>query len=251
MPTISFPNVPKFPGVPLIPRSPDAPPSLGFGIGVIESVILRAFQVNSTWGIYDEFGKPLGEQRAIGGVLGAVLDTIGGIGILGIGINDNTLSTNDVQYSKETRVSDFPIERGKFASYNKVEMPASPVVTLCFSGNERTRAAFLNAIDGAVKSTGLYTVVTPEVRYLNYSIERYAYSRRSYEGATLLKVELSLKEIRSVSAVFSTVDKPKDPGSAPPADGGKVQATTPPVSTLNTVIKKLPNLGTYLRGLLP
>jgi hypothetical protein len=230
-----FPDVPSLPGVPSIPRSPKFPPLARSGLGAIQGALWRAFQVQTRWGIWDSNGNSLGDPAKFSGLIGGVLDSIG----LG-----STLSTNAVEYSKETRISDFPIEQGGFTSYNKVEMAASPMVTLCLTGSEKDRSTFLDAIDAAVKSTDLYSVVTPEVTYINYSVERYNYSRRSSKGATLLIVEITLKEIRQVSAQYSAtnVDNPKDPGAAPTSDNGKVQAQTPNTSTLKAVANKLRGL---------
>ena len=249
MPNIPFPDVPKFPGVPSLPRSPKFPPLVRSGLGLVQGMLWRVFQVQTRWGIFDSKGKPLGDPAKFTGLVGNALDAAG----LG-----STLSTNSVDYSKETKVSDFPIEQGSFASYNKVETPASPIVTLCLTGSENNRRTFLEAIDKAVKSTDLYSVVTPEVTYIDYSIERYNYSRRSSKGATLLIVEITLKEIRQVSALYTTsnkgqVDKPKEAGATPQADNGKVQAQTPKPSTLKSIANKLPGLaekvGNYLQGL--
>jgi hypothetical protein len=41
------------------------------------------------------------------------------------------------------------------------------------------------------------------INYVNYSIERYRYARRASAGATLLIVEVSLKEIRQVTASYA------------------------------------------------
>jgi hypothetical protein len=249
MPLIPFPSVPKLPGVPALPRSPSFPPLVRVGLGLVQGMLWRIFQVQTRWGIFDSKGKPLGDPAKFTGLIGNALDAAG----LG-----STLSTNAVDYSKETRVSDFPLERGSFASYNKVEAPASPIVTLCLTGSEKNRRTFLEAIDKACKSTDLYSVVTPEVTYINYSVERYSYSRRSSKGATLLIVEITLKEIRQVSSQYaqsnkSQVDTPKDAGATPSADNGKVQAQTPDTSTLKAIANKLPALAdkatSYLQGL--
>ena len=151
--------------------------------------------------------------------------------------------------------SDFPLERGGFAAYNKVEMPASPLVTLCMGGSESDRKKFLDAIDAACLSTDLFDVVTPEVAYVGYAIERYNYRRSSSRGATLLMVEIALREIREVSAQFSVVERgaietPKDVGATPQVDGGKVQAATPNKSTLKAIADKLPGLGASALSLL-
>lgn len=249
MALIPFPDVPKLSGVPALPRSPNFPPSLRAGLGLLQGILWRISQAQVRWGIFDSNGKALGDPSKFAGFAGSASDAAG----LG-----STLSTGAVDYSKETRVSDFPLERGSFASYNKVEMAASPMVTLCFAGSETDRRAFLEAIDAACKSTDLYSVVTPEVTYINHSVERYNYQRRSTRGATLLIVEITLKEIRQVSALYTTsnkgqVDKPKEAGATPQADNGKVQAQTPAPSTLKSIANKLPGLaekaGNYLQGL--
>lgn len=248
MPLIPFPNIPNVPGVPAIPRSPNFPPALRASLGVLQGLLWRVLQVQTRWGIFDSKGRPLGDPSKLSGLVSNALDAAG------IG---STLSTGSVEYSKETRVSDFPIEQGSFASYNKVETAASPAVTLCLTGSESNRRSFLEAIDAACKSTDLYSVVTPEVTYINYSVERYNYQRRSSKGATLLIVEINLKEIRQVSALYGManpggIDAPKDPGATPQSDSGKVQATTPPTSTLKSLANKLPALGlkvsNYLQG---
>ena len=212
-------------------------------------MLWRIFQVQTQWGIWDSKGRPLGDPSKFTGLIGRALESAG------IG---STLSTSSVDYSKETRVSDFPLERGGFAAYNKVETPAAPQVVLCMQGSEKNRRTFLEAIDKACKSTDLYSVVTPEVTYINYAVERYNYARHSSKGATLLIVEITLKEIREVSALYTTsnkgqVDKPKDVSATPQADNGKVQAQTPQPSTLKSIANKLPALaeqaGNYLQGL--
>lgn len=234
---MKFPDVPNLPGVPALPRSPNFPPTLKAGLGLVQGMIWRIFQVQSQWGIFDGNGKALGDPAKFTGLAGLALET------LGLG---SALSTGSVDYSKETKVSDFPLERGGFASYNKVELPAAPTVTLCMGGSEANRRTFLDAIDYACKSTDLYSVVTPEVTYINFALERYNYQRRNDRGATLLLVEISLREVRQVSSVYSTatINKPKDAGATPPVDNGKVQAKTPETSTLKALANKLPALAT-------
>lgn len=246
MPLIPFPSVPSLPGVPAIPRSPAFPPLVRVGLGLAQSLLLRGFQSQTQWGIFDSAGKALGDPSQFSGLTGDIL------GAAGIG---PTLSTNSVDFSKETKVSDFPVEKGSFASYNKVEQPATPIVTFCLTGSENDRRTFLETIDKAVKSTDLYSVVTPEVTYIDYSIERYNYSRRSARGANLLIMEIGLKEIRQVSSQYTQsakgqVDTPKDAGATPVADNGKVQAKTPDTSTLKAIANKLPALADKAKSLL-
>lgn len=240
MANIPFPNVPNAPGVPPIPRSPKFPPVATAALAILQGALWRVLQVSNQWGVYDSKGKALGDPSKFTGFIGNAIETAG----LGA-----TLSTSSVDYSKETKVADFPIEKGSFASYNKVETPANPIVTLALNGNEGDRRAFLNAIDLASKSTDLYSVVTPSVTYANYSIERYDYTRRADRGLTLLVVEITLKEIRQVSAAFSQSNKsqvvtPQVASASPTANNGKVQAATPRVSILKSLEKKGSSLGT-------
>lgn len=237
-----FPNVPKVPGVPAIPRSPNFPPTVQAGLGIIQAALWRVFQTQTRWGIFDAEGRPLADPSRFEGIIGAAVGVLGG----------TTSSTDSVEYTKETRVSDFPLERGSFANYNKVEMPASPNVTLCMSGSEADRKKFLDAIDAATKSTDLYSVVTPEITYIDYAIERYNYQRRNSRGATLLIVQLSLKEIRQVSAQYAQtiINKPKDVGAVPQIDNGKVQAKPPAQSVLKSVANKFPTLGELIKNVI-
>lgn len=238
MPTIPFPDVPDYPGVPQIPRQITGSPIVSLGIGPILSVLANALQYPSPWGIYDSSGNPLGVDSSSPSFVGALEQQITG--------NGNAIqSTLSFDFLKETRISDFPVERGSFANYNKVEMPANPVVSLALSGSESDRADFLNAIDAACKSTELYTVITPEVTYYNYSLERYTYTRKSSKGMTLLVVEISLKEIRQVSASYSQtgpIVSPQSPSAAAQVDNGITQSTTPDSSVLNQIMTTLPQL---------
>lgn len=234
MPTIAYPNVPAAPGIPALPRSPMFPPAGQAALGAVQGVLWRALQLGTRWGVYDKSGVAIFDPSS-SGVVGAVA---GGLGI------GPTLSTSSFEFSAESRVSDFPVEQGSFATYNKVEQPFVSKVTLSFQGSEAQRTRFLATLETARTTTQILDVVTPEVRYVDVTLENYGYRRSNGQGATLLKVELSLKKIRQVAAAFaqsskSQVDKPRDVGASPTADGGKVQAATPSASTLKTVAAKL------------
>jgi hypothetical protein len=237
MALIPFPNLPKSAGIPAIPRSPNFPPIAAAVLGMVQGALWRALQIQTKWGIFDKNGKALADPSKFSGVLGSI---VGALGLPG----SVTVSTSGLEYSKEMRVSDFPIEKGSFASYNKVELPATPLVTMAMSGSESDRKKFLEALDKATKSTDLFSVVTPEVTYLKYSIERYAYQRRAQRGATLLVVDISLREIREVSARYAQtgaaakVEAPKKVDATPPADNGKIEPKPREQSTLKAASDK-------------
>jgi len=174
------------------------------------------------WGVFDSIGRALADSALF---------------IPTDGIN---ISFNALEFHKETKVSSFPIERGSFASFNKVEMPATPIVTLAMSGTNEDRILFLAEIDAACKSTELYTILTPEVTYLDYAIERYNYQRKSENGASMLVIELYLQEVRSVTARFATVTpKAQDVGAIPQVKGGSVQGKSVLQETANAIFSAL------------
>lgn len=241
MPTIQFPNVPAFPGVPALTRPISAAiasqPILAIGIGTVENLLIQALQQTPQWGIFDAQGNQLGiDADSSNAILSAVASQV-------TGATSPVLSTFSLDFLKETRVSDFPVEGGSFANYNKVRLPANPRVVLILDGSEDDRTNFLNAIDAACDSTNGYNVVTPTVTYTNYTIERYSYARRAARGATLLMVEVSLKEIRSVSAAFTTatgpIMNPQNSAATPQTNNGTTQAATPDTSMLRSVTNKL------------
>jgi hypothetical protein len=244
MPNIPFPNVPAFPGVPVLTRPVSVAiarsPALAIGIGTVENLLIQALQQTPQWGIFDAAGNQLGvNSNNSNSILSALASQV-------TGASSPVLSTVGVDFVKEMRVSDFPVETGSFASYNKVETPDNPVVTLALAGSEDDRTYFLNAIDAACKSTNLYDVVTPTVTYVNYTIERYTYSRRASKGATLLIVEVSLKKIRQVTATFARVTapivSPQNTAATPQVNNGMTQPSAPDTSTLKSIVNKIPAL---------
>lgn len=239
MPLIPFPDIPNLPGVPNLPRLPSAATVGQALVGAATGALWQALQSGSQWGIFDSDGNPLGDPSNMTGIASVLVNS------LGFG---STLSVNTFDYSKETRVSDFPVERGEFASYNKVQVPGEPIVTFAFQGSEEDRSSFLDAIDAACDSTDLYSVVTPEVTYVDHTLQSYSYRRTASRGATLLLVELRLKEVRQVSAQFTQsqgqgqITDPSASSAAPQIVTGKVQASAPDTSTLKKLADKIPSL---------
>jgi hypothetical protein len=239
MPNITYPDVPQYPGVPALVRSNFIPPEVTVNLGLVQSLLASALQSATQWGIFDSLGNQLGINSQGSGLFKSIIAVISGKA-------GPYLSTNAFEFTKETRISDFLIQKGSFANYNKVELPANPMVTLALAGTEAERTTFLNQIAVACVSTALYSVVTPEVTYYNYSLERYNYVRRAERGATLILVEISLKEIRQVSAAYSTVqtpiNQPQNPAATPQTNGGSVQPAAPQQSTLKALYNLFPSL---------
>ena len=238
MPLIPYPDVPSVDGVPSLPRLPGYIGSVvTAAIGAVEGALWQSITTDKRWGIYDANGNALADPSDLSGVTQSTLNSLG---------LSSTMSTVSVEYTNQSRLSDFPVEKGSFAQYNKVQTPGEVSVTLAFSGTEQDRASFLTAIDKASKSVDLYSVVTPEVTYLNQNIEGYSYSRTAEHGTTLLIVQLNLKEIRQVSAQYSNSStgavSPSVSDASATVSSGKVQATNPVKSALNAVANTISNL---------
>ena len=146
----------------------------------------------------------------------------------------------DFDFRKEFRVSDFPIQSGSFASYNKVSRAFEIAVRMTKGGSQDDRTQFLTDIETVVKSLGLYSAVTPEKTYLNANFTRSELSRKSVAGAFFLVVDLFLIEIRQVSAQYSTTSSntqnAQQPSAQPAVNQGKVQpqVVTPTVGSALT-----------------
>lgn len=235
MPRYLFPMIPPSPGVPQLPRLPSGFAATRAAAGIANNLLWRILQTQTKWGIFDTSGNPLGDPSTVFGLQAQFAESVG---------FGSMLSTHSVEYRKGTRVSHFPIEKGGFASYNKVEFPASPRVIMTLTGTEKQRTAYLAALDIAVKSTKLYSVVTPEVTYKGFSLEGYHYIRSHNQGANLLGIEIILQEIREIASFKTTsiIQDPQSVGASPPIDSGKVQGKSPAISTLKSLSNKLQGL---------
>ncbi len=227
MTLIPYPSVPDYPGVPQIPRTAPGSPSINVSIASPQSNISSQTTNELPWGIYTyPANQPL-YAPAEGG----------------------TLSVLSFGFTRSMQVCDFPVEannanRGAgFASFNKVYQPANPVLVLALSGTEGEKIAFLAAIDAACGSTTLFNVYTPDASYSGSTgactMERYSYQRTAVHNATMLTVEVSMKQIMQVTASLSNVStgstpisSPQSPSAQPQINNGITQTSTPPVSWL-------------------
>jgi hypothetical protein len=128
-----------------------------------------------------------------------------------------------IEFRAEARISDYPVEQGSFASYNKVLTPFAVKLSFTQGGNDDDRQSFLNRVDLAFKSTDLYRVATPELAYRDANVTHYDYRRTARDGATLLTVDVWLEEVRQTAS--ATLSNTKDPSGAGRVNDGTIQAT--------------------------
>lgn len=223
MSLIPFPNVPNVPGVPQLPRLPGVtslPPVLGVAAAV--GSLWRALSAPPTWGIFKQ--TPPTQPDADG--VETVTVTAQLVPVVTVD------SIMDFNYRNEYDISDFFIQDGAFASYNKVANPYETSVRLIRTGTLADRSEFLGQIEVILASLDLYQIIVPEKTYNNVNPYRVEVSRRGAEGAyQLTEVDLYFREIRSVTAQYSTtapvIPNASQPGDADPQNVGVVNGDTP------------------------
>ena len=225
MTLIPYPDVPNYPGVPAIPRVAAGSPSIDINIAPPQSSVVNNSSTELPWGIYTQANQPI------------YVPTEGG-----------TLSVLSFGFTRAMSVSSFPIEANNtnqgaaFASFNKVYQPANPVLTLALSGTEGEKIAFLAALDAACQSTELFNVYTPDASYSgsngSCTLEWYSYQRTATHGATMLIVEVSMKQVLQVSASLTNtaIPAPQSPSASAQVNNGITQPSTPPTSWLAQVL---------------
>ena len=147
------------------------------------------------------------------------------------------------EFRGDRRISDYPVEQGAFASYNKVATPYEIRMTMVCSGGlvQQVESAiqnalglgsgymqksdFIDTLDYMLDTTDLFTIVTPDKAYTNANLEHYDYKRETRNGATMLIIEAWFREIRvTASATYSDGGpvNSNSPGAADPTSLGTV-----------------------------
>lgn len=201
-----YPNVPPSSGVPAVFRSAAQAIPLGIiTVAADAAQVFRMFQAPE-WGLFNKGGQP-------------------------IAVADSVVS---IDFRREARISDYPLEQGAFETYDKVQMPFDVRVRFAVTnsvdlpglgslGMSSYRKDFLAAIDLAFKSLDLFTVITPDATYPSVNITHYDYRREGRNGATLLVVDVWCQEVRvNAQAKYSQTQQPE---GDPKQDNGAVQGT--------------------------
>lgn len=207
MSLINFPNVPALPGVPDLVRS-------GYGIAA-QSGIMGHLQGLDVFGL---LGGLLAPKWLITDKNGKTI------------INPDSVVA--FEYKGESRLAGYPMEKGAFSTYNKVQMPYDIRLRITCGGNVAiggaggmSREVFLTTLEYMKASLDLITIVTPDMSYPSVNLENFDYRRTATNGATLITADLMFKEIReSASAVFGPAAQP---GGADTASTGAVKPADP------------------------
>lgn len=209
MPLIPYPDVPDAPGVPNVPRAPASAESQGTlsEVTVSGSDEVTTAPQATDWAILDDRGA-------------VVLQP------------DSFIS---FEYRGEQKISNYPVEQGSFASYNKVAMPFDiRVVIACGGQDAMTRQDFVTALDDMLADINLYSLSTPDFVYDDVNLVHVNYRREAKQGVTLLLAELWFNEIRQ--SATATV-KTQQPSGAEATANGQV-APVAPTSPQKTAIQQ-------------
>lgn len=204
-----IPTVPKS-LYPLVPKAAGVPNVLRSGAQLLDTLTLGYL------GIGDALADVIGTEPTRWGVF----DSNGGK----LADYDSVVA---IDYRNDSKISDYPVESGGFASYNKVDNPYDVRVTLACGGSDDRRAAFLAAVQSARRALQLFTVLTPDATFQSCNIETLDYTRRITEGANMVYVQLGLREVRqTANAAYST---PRDPSGYDPQSKGQIQILSPDI----------------------
>lgn len=249
MALIPYPDIPRLPGVPQLNRSPLFPPGPPPVLGAVIALgrLFQALFSKPVWGIYRDRGADIATAPA----------SADGLAEVTVRAQERPVvvpdSIREFAYKQEWALSDFPVEEGGFASYNKVNSPFMVQLRLTKGGSLQDRKTFLEQIEAVAGTLDLYKIVTPERTYLKCNISRYEITRREGHGAYFLtEVDLFFTEIRIVTAEYtSTAQNTKNavnPAATPPVNNGTVSATPPPTSLVDRVRNRVAQLARTVTG---
>ena len=201
-----MPSVPDLPFNPagVVSSGIDALISFGgaFAVGLI---------FGDQWGIFNEYGVP-------------------------VLLADNVTS---VEYNNSSDVVDAPLEKGTFATYNKVQNPYTATVQMTKGGGDATmRGLFIGQLEALAKSTLLFNVLTPEYVHRSAAIVGFGYKRLPNEGNRIIVATIELKEVREVVVKYDREEVANPEDSATVA-GGEVQAEPASESMLSKIKTKV------------
>ncbi len=196
------------------------------------------------WGVFKD-GEPVlttGPSRSLPGLLQSALDIVDSVSSIFSGPSPGPDSVVALEYRQDWELSDYPVEKGGFQSYNKVQRPFDVRVRFSKGGSDAARSAFLALVDSLAKTLDTYDVVTPEKTYTNVNINHQNFARAA-DTAGMVIVDLWFLEIRETATQQFTDSQPltntQDPSGESPQSSGPVsaEAATPGQTSVIDQIK--------------
>lgn len=117
----------------------------------------------------------------------------------------------------ESQVSDYPVEQGAFALYNKVRRPIGVSVTLVKTGSDVARFTWLSAIQQSELQdpTRLFTLISPQGVYTDYTLMSMAYETRQDRGQNMLYLTMQFMQVPQIPSSDDSKTNVQEPKSSP------------------------------------
>ena len=133
-------------------------------------------------------------------------------------------SMQEFSAEKSSQLPDEPIEKGSFATYNRVIEPRSITCQLAVEGSASKLQNIVDRLTTLSENDEKVTLTTPEQSYPNMMLESFDYQRDAQNGRGVLYVELRFKEIREVASQQTTtsVEEAEEPIEPEDAEDGSV-----------------------------
>lgn len=140
----------------------------------------------------------------------------------------DTLISFDI--SADAEAPSEAVEKGSFATYNKISSPREITTQVARSGTPEILEIFIAQLEKWRNEAILVNFLTPEIEYFDITLTSYSYTRTRDQGEGVLIVDLTFVEVRQVETQYTTVTVPpiktgqaKNPTDATPIDRGQVQ----------------------------
>ena len=133
-------------------------------------------------------------------------------------------SMQEFSAEKSSRLPDEPIEKGSFATYNRIIEPRAITCQLSVEGSKADLQNAIDRLTDLCENDEKITLTTPEQSYKNMMLESFDYRRDASNGRGVLYVDLRFKEIREVASQQTTtsVNEPIEPIEPEDAEDGSV-----------------------------
>lgn len=132
-------------------------------------------------------------------------------------------SMQEFSAEKSSRLPDEPIEKGSFATYNRIIEPRTITCQLSVEGSAAKLQSAIDRLTTLCETDEKITLTTPEQSYKNMMLESFDYRRDAQNGRGVLYVDLRFKEIREVmSAQTTTSVEEAEPIDAEDAEDGSI-----------------------------
>lgn len=128
----------------------------------------------------------------------------------------------------EAALSDYPVEFGAFATYNKVRRPIGLNVTLVKTGSDVARFAWLAAIQQqeAENPTQLYTIISPQAVFVDFTLAGLSYETRQDRGTNMLYLSLNFVQVQQIPSSVGAFDNVLEAKSGPVQQLGRLYTNT-------------------------